>query len=284
MEIQCVKVGDSRYPKKLLNIPEKPKELYYLGNLPREDVPSVAMIGARGCSAYGKRFAGKIAKELSNAGVQIISGMARGIDTRCQEGALEGKSPTFAVLGCGVDLCYPEENQVLYEKILEQGGGILSEYPPGDKPLAWHFPQRNRIISGLSELVVVIEARVKSGSLITVEWALEQGKDIMALPGRVDDPLSEGCNRLIKSGAGSVMEPGDILEALHWEWKGNNEIQMNGTGQEALILEALGSEMKNLEEIMERTKLNYKEVMSALFQLQRNGFVEQPMEGYFLQK
>lgn len=283
-KIKMTKPGDKDYPKGLLNIEKKPAVLYYIGNLPRADVPAVAMVGARACSGYGRRFARKISKELSDEGVQVISGMARGIDTQSQQGALEGATPTFAILGCGVDVCYPEENQKLYESILEQGGGIISEYPPGDQPLPWHFPQRNRIISGLSDVIVIVEAKQKSGSLITVEWALEQGKDVMAFPGRLDDPLSEGCNRLIKAGAGIVTGVEDILEVLQWEWKCGGRVEKSLDSDLEKIWQSLGSEMKTLEEIVNDTKLEYEVVLAGLIRLQMREYVEQPIEHYYIKK
>lgn len=165
--INIVKEGDSNYPKRLLPYKDKPNKLYCKGILPAEDRPTVALIGARACSNYGRQMAKEIGKNLAASGIQIISGMARGIDTYSQLGAIEGGGSTFAVLGCGVDVCYPNENIELYEDI-QKDGGIISEYPPGAKPMAWHFPQRNRIISGLSDAIIVIEAKENSGVLFTL--------------------------------------------------------------------------------------------------------------------
>ena len=212
-DIKFVCIEDLEYPKRLLPYEHKPFFLYYRGKLPDMDRPIVSIVGARACSGYGRNMAKMLGEKLSDYGVQIVSGMARGIDTFAQLGALNGESATFGVLGCGVDICYPTENIELYENILKKGG-IISEYLPGTKPNSWHFPQRNRIISGISDIVVVVEAKEKSGSLITVEWALEQGKNIMAVPGRVGDKLSSGCNRLIKTGAGIVTSEKDILHEL----------------------------------------------------------------------
>ena len=180
-DIKFVTVEDEDYPENLKPYDHRPYYLFYKGKLPDCNKPIVAMVGARACSGYGRNMAKKLAEDLSKAGVQIISGMARGIDTYSQLGAIVGETATFSVVGTGVDVCYPTENIELYNDILKKGG-IISEYPPGSKALAWHFPQRNRIISGLSDKVVVVEAKEKSGSLITVEWALEQGRDVMAVP------------------------------------------------------------------------------------------------------
>src|SRR5699024_4473676 len=161
---------------------------------------------------YGRIQAFRYARVLSEAGVQIISGLAWGIDSEGHKGALEGGTSTFAVLGNGVDICYPAGNRGLYQRILRQGGGICSEYPPGVRPRKYSVPARNRIISGLADLVLVVEAKEKSGSLITAQWALEQGKAVFALPGPVNEELSMGCHRLIYDGAGIAFSPEILLE------------------------------------------------------------------------
>lgn len=283
-DIKMVCVGERDYPEKLMPYWDKPEVLFYKGRLPDKDKPIVAMVGARACSNYGRTMAKKIAGELAYNNVQIISGMARGIDTYSQLGAVEAGGATFAVLGCGVDICYPTENIELYENIIKTGG-IISEYPPGDKPLAWHFPMRNRIISGLSDKVVVVEAKEKSGSLITVEWALEQGKDVMAVPGRVDDKLSEGCNRLIRSGAGLVRGAKDILEELKYEVfnkEKENAIKEKILEKDFLLLYSeLGLQPKSIDELMEKTGIEYGILADMLLQLQLRGLVEQPSDNYY---
>ena len=199
-EIRFIPWFSEEYPKCLKEIPDYPYALYVKGSLPGEDARRAAIIGARRCTPYGEKYAVEFARMLAGAGVEIISGMARGIDGMGHRGALLGGGRTYAVLGCGVDVCYPKEHIGLYVDILEQGGGILSELPPGTPPLAQHFPARNRIISGLAEAVLVMEAGRKSGSLITVDMALEQGRDVYALPGPVNSPLSDLRNPLQKSG------------------------------------------------------------------------------------
>lgn len=212
-QIKQYKKGEPEYPERLKNIPGAPEELYVLGKLPEEDRLSVAVIGARDCSEYGKYVAREIGAVLGRNKISVVSGMARGIDGISQEAALNAGGSSFAVLGCGVDVCYPEANRQLYER-LKVSGGILSEYPPGSPALAWHFPPRNRIVSGLADVVAVIEARVKSGTLITVDMALEQGREVYAAPGRVTDRLSDGCNRLIRQGAGILLSPEEFLREL----------------------------------------------------------------------
>lgn len=212
-EIRILRRQDREYPGRLREIPDPPEELYVLGRVPEEQIATVAVIGARDCSEYGKYVASGLGALLGRNGIQVISGMARGIDGIGQEAALDAGGSSFAVLGSGVDICYPAGNRKLYEK-LKLKGGILSEYPPGTPALPGHFPPRNRIVSGLSDAVVVVEAREKSGTLITVDMALEQGREVFVVPGRVTDPLSVGCNRLLKLGAGLFLDEREFMEEL----------------------------------------------------------------------
>lgn len=201
------------YPYRLKNIGDPPLILFYKGRLPDEERPCVAIVGARECSPYGEKTALMFAKELSSAGVQIISGMARGIDGISQRGSISVGGNTFGVLGCGVDVIYPEENKDLFEDILKDGG-ILSEFEPGTEPLRQYFPSRNRIISGLSDIVLVVEARKRSGTYITVTQALEQGREVFAVPGRITDALSDGCNNLIAAGAEIAVNSQTLMQDL----------------------------------------------------------------------
>lgn len=207
-------VEDPDYPERLKKLPHPPYGLYCLGKLPENKRPAAAIIGARECSEYGRYMARAFGGELAKAGVAVISGMARGIDGLGQQAALEQVGRTYAVLGCGADICYPASNRKLYQEIVEKGGGILSVFPPGTPPVKGQFPERNRIVAGLADLVLVVEARQKSGTLITVDMALEQGKNVYAVPGRLTDRLSDGCNLLIRQGAGIALAPGDILAEL----------------------------------------------------------------------
>lgn len=206
---------DREYPRRLLEIPQAPKQLYVRGKLPEEGVPSVAVIGARDCSYYGQEVAKRLGKLFGENGIQVISGMARGIDGIGQQAALQAGGSSFAVLGCGADICYPRQNQDLYDRLCKQGG-VISEYEWGTPPRAGYFPPRNRIVSGLADAVIVVEARKKSGTLITVDMALEQGKEVYAVPGRLVDDLSSGCNYLIKNGAGILLDMEEFMEEL---WK-----------------------------------------------------------------
>lgn len=220
------------YPARLFEIPDRPGAVFVKGKLPDERKKSLAIIGARSCSAYGKRMAEHFAQELSMAGIQVISGMARGVDGISQSAALRAGGTSFGVLGCGVDICYPSQNRGLYEELAARGG-ILSSYLPGTLPKPQYFPPRNRIISGLADALLVIEARERSGTLITVDMALEQGREVFALPGRVSDAVSDGCNRLIEQGAGIALSPEYLLAEL----TGDN-IRKNTENAEARLMEA----------------------------------------------
>jgi DNA processing protein len=216
---------DERFPEKLKNIPDPPFALYVKGELPDPKKPCVAIIGARMCSEYGRYMARNFGRGLALAGVQVISGMARGVDGISQKAALEAGGKSFGIVGSGVDICYPDENLEVYKNLCANGG-IISEFPPGTYPKANFFPMRNRIISGLADVVLVIEAREKSGTQITVDTALEQGRDVLAVPGRVTDRLSDGCNLLISQGAGVALGIDDVLGRL-WEVKREEKSQEN---------------------------------------------------------
>lgn len=205
---------DPEYPDRLRKLKYPPYGIYCIGNLPGEEKASAAIIGARECSEYGSYVAGAFAGALARAQVSVISGMARGIDGIAQQGAVNEGGATFAVLGCGVDICYPASNRPLYEEILRTGGGVLSPFVPGTTPQKRNFPERNRIVAGLSDVLLVVEARQKSGTWITVDMALEQGKNVYAVPGRLTDRLSDGCNLLIRQGAGIALSPEDLLREL----------------------------------------------------------------------
>lgn len=281
------------YPKQLKYIPDYPYAIYVKGNLPKEGTRRAAVIGARRCTPYGEKYAVEFARTLAGLGVEIISGMARGIDGMGHRGALLGGGKTYAVLGCGVDVCYPKEHIGLYVDILEQGGGILSEFPPGTAPLAQHFPARNRIISGLSDAVLVMEAGEKSGSLITVDMALEQGRDVYALPGPVNSPLSDGCNRLIRQGAGILLSP----EALAEEWGlGGKDVQLRGEvsakkesknekvleTKEKLVYSCLGLYPKGVDQVSAETKLDIKTVMELLVTLELEGYIREISKNQYI--
>lgn len=266
------------YPEKLKNIPDPPWGLYVLGKMPATEKPSVAIVGARQCSEYGRFAAKLLGKKLGEQGIPIVSGMARGIDGISQMAALDAGGESFAVLGCGVDVCYPKENRKLYE-LLRWKGGILSEYPPGTRPFAAFFPPRNRIISGLCDVLVVVEAKEKSGTLITVDMALEQGRDVLVVPGRMTDALSCGCNRLIKQGAEILTSPEDIFTLLPVDRTPGEKNERNVEGKkvfsfvtetEKTVYELLDFTPKNIEQIWQEygiEKITLPKLMQVLMEL-----------------
>lgn len=266
------------YPKRLSVIPHKPGGLFVRGGLPEGESPSVAIVGARACSVYGREAALWFGRELAGAGVQIISGMAAGIDGFGHQGALEAGGKTFGVLGGGVDICYPEFHRGLYMR-LEREGGLLSEYPPGTRPMRHLFPLRNRLISGLSDRVIIIEAKAKSGSLITADLALEQGKDVYAVPGRIEDPLSAGCNNLIRQGAAIALSPEQILEELGINPRSGSENGERGKialeKAENIVYSCLGLQARNPEELSRAAGLPLTEVLRSLTGLELKGYAKE---------
>ena len=214
MKYEILRMNDKYYPEKLKKIYAPPGELYVLGDKTILDKKSVAVIGCRECSSYGANIAKKLSYELSKKGINIVSGLARGIDTYAHIGTVKAGMKTIAVLGSGLDNIYPYENKGLCKEIIKNGGAIITEFPLGTKPYKINFPMRNRIISGLSDGIVVVEAKEKSGTLITVEYGLEQGKDIFVVPGNITSENSYGTNRLIQEGAKLVLNVDDIISEI----------------------------------------------------------------------
>ncbi|RLC39330.1 MAG: DNA-protecting protein DprA [Candidatus Nealsonbacteria bacterium] len=273
-EIKKVSIEDDFYPKLLKGISGAPKILYWRGELKKEEERCFAIVGTRRSSEYGKEIAFSIAQDLSGAGLTIVSGMARGIDSMAHKGALEGSGRTIAVLGTGLDekSIYPQENLKLAKTILKNGGCLISEYPPGTRGTQFTFPERNRIISGLSLGVLVVEAKTKSGALITAEWARKQGKKVFAIPGSIHSLNSRGCHLLIKRGAKLVETVNDILEELHLP-KIKKEKITGETLEENLILEVLKNGSLHIEKIVEKTNLPPQKVSATLSLMEVEGKV-----------
>ena len=293
------------YPEKLKHIYDPPIGLFVRGKLPKADKKTIAIIGARNCSNYGMEFSKYFGKVLGEKGIQVISGLARGIDSYAHMGALKTIGGTFGVLGCGIDICYPRENIELYT-YMEKWGGIISEYGLGIQALPGLFPMRNRIISGLSDGILVIEAKEKSGSLITVDYGLEQGKDIYAIPGKITDTSSIGCNNLIKMGAKLVTSVEDILEELNLNMADKfSDKSLDGSGvskeesnshiflknkknykkletKEKMVYDMLSLNPKHLEEIILDTKLDMKELIEILIHLQIKDCIKQIGNNYYV--
>lgn len=283
--IRFIPYFQEEYPEKLKKIPSPPYAIYLKGRLPAEHLKSVAIVGARRCTTYGEQMALEFGSRLARAGVQIISGMARGIDGAGQRGALNADGMTYAVLGCGVDICYPKEHIGLYMDVLKQGG-IISEQPPKEQPLPAYFPARNRIISGLSDVVLVIEAKEKSGSLITADMALEQGKDVYAMPGPITSELSKGCNGLIKQGAGILLSAEDFMIEMNLMpgalGKNSDKNKIMLESPENMVYSCLGLFPKSISQLTAETNLNTNELFEQLVTLELQGYIKEISKNYYV--
>ena len=276
----AVGMNGASYPGRLRSLSCPPRALFYKGTLPGDDIPAAAMIGARRDTRYGRQQAQKIARDLASAGVVIVSGLARGIDTAAHLGALEGGGKTVAVLGNGITSVYPSENRELCRRIIASGGCVISEFPPDAAPLSYHFPIRNRIISGLSDTVILIEAQKKSGTASTIGYALDQGKEVFALPGNVDAPGSELPLTLLKEGAQMLTCAGDVLEGMGWTDSGrqmsmfDEKDTLEKVAGGNAILEALLREDQTFEELLEITGLEASDLSARLTILEIEGRIQ----------
>ncbi len=284
--------ADPEYPELLRNIPDPPVTLFYRGRKELlSDTVCVGVVGTRTPSLYGKEVAGRFASELASTGIVIVSGLAAGIDAEAHKNAIRSGGATIGVLGGGIDICYPQRNFGLYQEMCESQL-VLSEYAPGVAPLAIQFPLRNRIISGLSEGLLVVEARKRSGTLITADAALEQGRSVYSVPGRLGDPLSEGTNNLIRQGALCVMEAADILEDLGVDLKrGKRRGTAAGRGkgpnsqelskEERQILDKLSLVPVHVDELLQDGDGNLQDMLSLLLSMEHRALIHQPMRGYY---
>ncbi len=288
LNVSIITSDSPLYPRLLLNIYDFPPILYVRGTLSDQDI-NVAVVGSRRASTYGRFTTERLCRELAMKGVTVVSGMARGIDSAAHAGAIAGKGRTIAVLGSGIDVIYPPENRKLFEKIAENGA-VITEFPFSTQPLASNFPTRNRIISGLSLGVVVVEANEKSGSLITARVALEQGRDVFAVPGSIDSPGTKGTHRLIREGAILVENTYDILEEIApqvnfssttAEPSAENPIQDHAMKSEALqadekaILTLIDKKPVHIDTLAADSGIKVHDVLSILTSLELGGYIEQ---------
>lgn len=274
-EIMIVTQIDPEFPPSLLQIPDPPLTLYIKGSLLKNFDRCFGIVGTRKPTPYGQQVTEKITRELIEAGLTIVSGMARGVDGIAHRISVECKEPTIAVLGCGVDIIYPPEHNWLYGKIIETGGAIISEVPPGHTVSRGLFPARNRIISGISRGVLVTEGAEDSGSLITAKLALEQGREVFAIPGPINSYLSQGPTKLIKNGAKLVSEVQDILEELNLPKIPKKVTGINGaqTQEERLVLELLTRGSLHFDDIVKSSHLQVSQVSSILTLLELSGVI-----------
>ncbi len=292
MQIEEINYNDECYPKRLKNIDDPPKKLYVLGNKNILNYKGIAIVGSRDCTDKGKEIAKIFGANLANAGFSIISGMAKGIDAEAHMGALEVNGNTIAVLGCGVDYVYPQQNIELYNEILEKGGVIVSEYPSKVEPTSEYFRKRNRIVSGLSLGILVVEAEYRSGTSITVGYAKVQGRDIFCIPNAIDNNKGIGTNILIQKGANLVIEPKEIIEK-YMDFKPkqlsiidileNKKNKLKSVKKEyRKIYECLQNGELGINEISIQTGLCIAEIYQKLVMMELEGIIEFKQNKYWL--
>jgi DNA processing protein len=276
-------LDDPDYPAHLREIYDPPLALYMKGTLDPRDKHAVAIVGSRQTTYYGLESARKLGYQLAYAGMTVVSGMARGIDTAAHQGALAANGRTLAVLGTGLDIVYPAENGVLYEKIANGGGAVMTQFPFGVKPDVRHFPLRNRIVSGLSLGIIVVEAGLDSGAMITANMALDQGRQVFAVPGKIDSPQSKGCHRLIKSGAKLVEDAEDVMGEFEELFPKSQRPDAPAADATALelseaerkVFDAVGDDEADLDHVIRQSGLTSAEVFATLLRLEMRRLVRQ---------
>lgn len=284
--IQAVTRLSEAYPPALTGIYDPPPTLYVRGDSPLDGARTLAIVGSRQCTHDGRRAAREFARGLAENGVTVVSGMARGIDSCAHQGALDGHGSTIAVLGCGVDVVYPPENDRLLNEILDGGGAVISEFVPGTPPTPGNFPARNRIISGLCEGTLIVEGAKASGAMITVNLALEQGRDVFAVPGSIYSPLSEAPNQMILDGAIPVLSPWDILEHYRWGQRPAAGTTRSApkpelTPEDEALVAPLRNEALSFEELTQITGLSAAKLNSHLTMLELRGIIEKAPGGLY---
>ncbi|MGB6606928.1 MAG: DNA-processing protein DprA [Atribacterota bacterium] len=279
-KVNVITIEDAQYPDNLKTIHYPPPVLYFKGTIVEADKNSISIVGSRKATYYGKMVAEKLSKDLALSSLTIISGMARGIDTAAHKGALSVNGRTIAVLGCGIDHIYPPENRRLAQEI-QESGAVLSEFPLFTLPERQNFPRRNRIISGLSLGTVVVEAAEKSGALITADFALDQGREVFAIPGNINSPLSNGTHNLIKQGAKLVDNYQDILEEIHMVFPqktaGKEIVKVNTSlkEEEKIIYRLINKEPAQIDEIITASKLSAGKVSEILLILELKDLIKE---------
>ncbi len=281
-------IQDSGYPELLKRIYAPPPFLLLKGDLTPADDDAVAIVGSRVCTSYGRQIAEQLARGLVEAGLTIVSGLARGIDSHAHQGALKAGGRTIAVLGCGLDVIYPPENEELYDEV-SASGVVMTEFPFGLKPDKFNFPTRNRIISGLSKGVVVVEAGKMSGALLTVQHAIDQNREVFAVPGNINSAASAGTNELLKQGAIPVTSPADVLLALGYHPDRKLEAKAAAAPVELpegelTVYNSLSSQPQQIDALSQRLNKPVSEVLSTLFSLEMAGLVRQLPGKLFLRE
>lgn len=293
--VNIITYQDELYPQKLLNIYDLPPYVYVMGNLKKDDI-NIAIVGSRAASTYGKYTTEKISRELALKGLTVVSGMARGIDSAAHRGAITAHGRTVAVLGSGLDVIYPPENKKLFQEIT-QNGAVISEFPLGTPPRSSNFPARNRIISGMSYGVVIVEAGEKSGSLITARLASEQGREVFAVPGGIDSAGSRGTNKLIKQGAKLIENIDDILEEILPQMENAPVLRQGASNTETLetcdkrcecindieqkIMDAISNQRVHIDDLMASISMTSGDMLSTLTVMELKGMIQQHPGKFF---
>jgi len=273
-----IKRGETGYPPLLAELYDPPASLHLRGSVEPLGRPGVSVVGARSCSSYGAQVARWLGRELAASGLVVVSGLARGVDGEAHRGALEAGGPTVAVLGCGIDRDYPRSHALLASRIV-QAGAVVSEYPPGVEPAPWRFPARNRIIAGLALATVVVEARERSGALITADFAMELGRDVFAVPGEITSALSAGTNDLLRQGAAPLTAVRDVLEALAIETEAPRK-QASLSEDAAVVLALLADGVRQADDVTRSSGLSSGSVAAALVELELAGLAVQAEGAY----
>ncbi|MBQ0105465.1 MAG: DNA-processing protein DprA [Armatimonadetes bacterium] len=284
--VKLISVWDEEYPKRLKEIYDPPLVLYVMGEIPSDNNMFIGVVGSRNCNQYGKTACELVTGKLASNGVVIVSGGAYGIDSVAHRITLSVKGKTVAVLGCGIDVPYPAANADLFKEIAENGGAVISEAPLGCQPMPYRFPVRNRIISGLSDGVLVCQAPVASGSLITAGCALEQGKEVFAIPGNITEKKSSGCNKLIKEGAVLVSSADDIMNEFNLELAEERDtLNFLQDEKEIALYGLLSLEPVHIEELSYKSGMDIVTVKTTLMMMEINGYVKSvPVNCYIRSK
>ncbi len=282
-EVHWLTYLEDEYPASLLEIGDYPIVLFYKGSIDAVNSNGIAVVGTRRPTRYGAKIAQEFSSEFARAGLTVISGLARGVDSIAHKACVEQGGTTVAVYASGLDICYPAEHRGLQDSILASGGAIVSEYALGVKPLQYHFPERNRIVSGLSRAVFLPQAAKKSGSLITMRLAIEQGKDIFVVPGNIYDEESEGSNALLREMPHALaISPEDVLDSLHISREVIVKEAVEISLVESMILDALHDDEKHFEELLQASGLAVAELTNVLFDMELNGLIEKTAGNYYM--
>lgn len=282
-EIKILTYEDEKYPQLLKQIPDFPLSLYYKGNLQNIDYNfNLAVVGSRNASENAKNALHSLISNFNNTNITIVSGLAYGIDTQAHKSAIANSLKTIAVVGCGLDIVYPAQNKNLFNEIVNEYGAVISEYPLGTPPLTYNFPQRNRIVVGMSKGVLVGEAQLKSGAMISANLALDYNRELMCIPGNVLSPNTQGIYHLIRNGAGIIANASDLLNQMGWDIIQEETKKSEVSDLQKVILETIAIEEKTFDEIAQITQMNVADLMVSLTELELKSLIKQTNNKYYI--